>query len=88
MNDYRITTTVGTFVNPITAVDEKDVRRIFKSNYKGEIATVELFRENVPATKAQEKDALERIRAIVATLGPSSYVWQPRKRRRPRRPTK
>ena len=74
MNDYRITTTVGETTTPITAICEKDACRIFKSRYKGEIAAVELYRENVPATKQQERDALERIRAIVATLGPRSYV--------------
>lgn len=74
MNDYRITRTTGETAEPITAIDEKDARRIFKSRFKGEIDTVELIRENVPATKAQEREALEKIKAIVATLGPRSYV--------------
>lgn len=74
MNDYRITRTTGETAAPITAIDEKDARRIFKSRFKGEIATVELIRENVPATKAQELEALEKIKAIVETLGPQSYL--------------
>lgn len=76
MNDYKVLEISGSgelTVN-ITAIDEKDARRIFKSRFKGEIDTVELIRENVPATKDQEREALEKIKAIVATLGPRSYV--------------
>lgn len=79
MNDYKVLEISGSgelTVN-ITAIDEKDARRIFRERYKGngqrEI-TVTLIRENVPATKQQEREALEKIKAIVATLGPRSYV--------------
>lgn len=79
MNDYKVLEISGSgelTVN-ITAIDEKDARRIFRERYKGngqrEI-TVTLIRENTPATKAQEREALEKIKAIVATLGPRSYV--------------
>ena len=76
MNDYRITGGSGDVI--ITAIDEKDARREFRARHKGEnvgdIHTVTLIRENVPATKAQEREALEKIKAIVATLGPRSYV--------------
>jgi len=75
MNDYKVTDSMGDVT--VTAIDEKDARRNFRSFRKcgdSDILAVELIRENVPATKAQEKDALERIRAIVATLGPRSYV--------------
>ena len=79
MNDYKVLEISGSgelTVN-ITAIDEKDARRIFRERYKGngqrEI-TVTLIRENTPATKAQEREALEKIKAIVATLGPRSYI--------------
>lgn len=75
MNDYKITDSIGDIT--ITAIDEKDARRTFKNFRKcgdGDIISVELIRENVPATKAQEREALEKIKAIVATLGPRSYV--------------
>ena len=64
MNDYKITDSIGDIT--ITAIDEKDARRTFKNFRKcgdGDIISVELIRENVPATKA-----------IVATLGPRSYI--------------
>lgn len=77
MNDYKVLEISGSgelTVN-ITAIDEKDARRIFRERYKGngqrEI-TVTLIRENVPATKQQEREALEKIKAIVATLGPAA----------------
>ena len=79
MNDYKVLEISGSgelTVN-ITAIDEKDARRIFRERYKGngqrEI-TVTLIRENVPATKAQEREALEKIKALVAELGPQSYL--------------
>lgn len=79
MNDYKVLEISGSgeLTANITAIDEKDARRIFRERYKGngqrEI-TVTLIRENTPATKAQEREALEKIKAIVATLGPRSYV--------------
>ncbi len=75
MNDYRITDSMGDIT--VTAIDEKDARRNFKNFRKcgdKDILAVELIRENVPPTKAQEREALEKIRAIVETLGPRSYV--------------
>jgi len=75
MNNYKVTDSMGDVT--VTAIDEKDARRNFRNFRKcgdSDILAVELIRENVPATKAQERDALARIRAIVATLGPSSYV--------------
>ena len=77
MNEYRITDSAGITCNPITAVNEKEARKIFWATCKwavGDITKIELIRENVPATKAQEREALEKIKAIVATLGPRSYV--------------
>ena len=40
----------------------------------GTITEVKLVSENVPASKEQERKALESIRTIVATLGPNSYL--------------
>lgn len=74
MNDYRITDKLGEIT--VTAIDEKAARRTFKNFRKcsdAEIITVTLIRENTCATKAQEREALERIRAILAPLGPQSY---------------
>lgn len=76
MNDYRITGGSGDVI--ITAIDEKDARRIYRQTHtEGEtrrITAIAFVRENVPATKQQEREALEKIKAIVATLGPCSYV--------------
>lgn len=78
MNDYKVIATGIYGEHTVTAIDEKDARREFRARHKGEnvgdIHTVTLIRENVPATKAQEREALEKIKAIVATLGPRSYV--------------
>ena len=79
MNEYKVLEVSGSgeLTASITAISEKDARRIFREKYTGtgqrEI-TVTLVRENVPATKQQEREALEKIKAIVATLGPRSYV--------------
>ena len=35
---------------------------------------MELVAENTTATKDQEREALEKIKAIVESLGPDSYV--------------
>lgn len=74
MNDYKVTDSMGDVT--VTAIDEKAARRTFKNFRKcsdAEIITVTLVRENVCATKQQEREALERIRAILAPLGPRSY---------------
>lgn len=79
MNEYKVLEVSGSgeLTASITAISEKDARRIFREKYTGtgqrEI-TVTLIRENVPATKAQEREALEKIKDIVATLGPRSYI--------------
>lgn len=77
MNDYRITNIIGAGSGTITAIDEQDARRIYRAGHKGpdaRIEKVELIRENVPTTKQQERNALETIRKIVASLGPQSYL--------------
>lgn len=76
MNEYKITTSTGNVT--ITAIDEKDARRIFRQTRTAEETrnayAIDLIRENVPATKQQEWEALEKIKAIVETLGPQSYL--------------
>ena len=80
MNTYEIffTRENGTTGSDrFTAPDEKQARKDFRECYRhstGTITEVKLVSENVPASKEQERKALESIRAIVATLGPNSYL--------------
>lgn len=39
-----------------------------------EVTSIEILKENVPATKKQEREAISRIQKILDTLGPQSYV--------------
>lgn len=80
MKEYRIAYTYnaenGTrdYIN-IVERSEAAARKDFKAHHKdGTILDVELIAEDVPATKQQERDALETIRKIIGELGPSSYV--------------
>lgn len=80
MKEYRIAYTYnaenGTrdYIN-IVERSEATARKEFKAHHKdGTILDVELVAEDVPATKQQERDALETIRKIIGELGPSSYV--------------
>lgn len=80
MNTYKITFsrengTTGS--DHFTAATEAQARRDFREVYrhgKGDIIDVELVGTDAPATKQQERDALEKIRKIVEQLGPDSYV--------------
>ena len=64
----------------VTAPDQRAAEKAFKASFKGtglkapDIFGVELVAENTPATKDQERDALEKIKAILDTLGLDSYV--------------
>ena len=64
----------------VTAPDQRAAEKAFKASFKGtglkapDIFDVELVDENTPATKDQEREALEKIKAILDTLGPDSYV--------------
>lgn len=64
----------------VTAPDQRAAEKAFKASFKGtglkapDIFGVELVAENTPATKDQELEALEKIKAIVESLGPDSYV--------------
>lgn len=80
MNTYKITFTrengtVGS--DNFTAPSEAQARRDFKEVYRhgnGTITSVELVSNDAPATKQQERAALEKIRKIVEELGPDSYI--------------
>lgn len=64
----------------VTAPDQRAAEKAFKASFKGtglkapDIFNVELVAENTPATKDQECEALEKIKAILDTLGLDSYV--------------
>ena len=77
MNEYRITydTQEGTAQRRIIERSEAAARKALKAQVKGaEITDVELIDTNVNATKAQEREALEKIKAMIEELGPQSYL--------------
>ena len=80
MNTYKITATRsdGTEVSDrFTEATEGAARKAFKECYRHDtytINSIELVAENAPASKQQERDALEKIRKIVDTLGLDSYL--------------
>lgn len=81
MNTYKITFqrengTIGS--DCFTAATEAQARRDFKEVYRhgnGTITNVELVSEDAPATKEQERKALDKIRKIVEEIGGAdSYI--------------
>ncbi|WP_306568941.1 hypothetical protein [Faecalispora jeddahensis] len=80
MNTYRVTATRsdGTQVeDKFTEATEGAARKAFKECYRHdtyEITGIELIGENAQASKQQERDTLEKIKKLVETLGPDSYV--------------
>ena len=78
MNSYKITYVVDegqTEETYITERTEAAARKAFKKLSGGrEITDVELHDTEAPATKAQERETLEKIKAMVAELGPQSYL--------------
>lgn len=80
MNTYKITFSRengSTGTHNFTAATEAQARRDFREVYrhgKGDIIDIELVSTDAPATKQQERDALEKIRKIVEQLGPDSYL--------------
>lgn len=80
MNTYKIiftreNGTQGT--DHFTAINERQARKDFGECYRHGTATIisiELVSTDAPATKQQERDALEKIRKIVEQLGPDSYL--------------
>lgn len=80
MNTYKITFTrkngtVGTdtFIAATGAQARRDFHEVYRHGIE-DITNVELVSTDTPATKQQERDALEEIRKIVERLGPDSYV--------------
>ena len=81
MNTYKITATTAsgeTLSNTVVEVNESKARKAFREIYRhGEsytIDAVQLVSEDSCATKEQERDAIVKIKAILETLGPQSYV--------------
>lgn len=78
MNSYKITYVVGegeTEQTYITERTEAAARKFFKRAIgEQEIVDVELYDTEANATKAQERETLEKIKAMVAELGPQSYL--------------
>ena len=80
MNDYRITYTSETGEESniyVTERSEAAAKKSFLSDHKGmgfTVQSIELHRENTPATKQQERDTLAVIRKMVEELGPQSYL--------------
>ena len=83
MNEYKITyATPGTDMSYtlITERTEAAAQKTFKARYKEndtpapDIFDIELIRENAPATKQQERNALAAIKKMVEELGPQSYL--------------
>lgn len=80
MNTYKITFTRenGTQgADHFTAPTEQRARKDFNDCYRhgtGTIISVELIRTDAPATKQQEREALDKIRKLVEQLGPDSYL--------------
>lgn len=78
MNSYKITYVAGegeTEQTYITERTEAAARKFFKKASGGrEIVDVELYDTEASATKDQERETLEKIKAMVAELGPHSYL--------------
>lgn len=72
MNEYKITysTQQGNAQSYVIERSEAAARKAFKAQVKGaEITDIELYNTNVSATKAQEREVLEKIKAMVEELG-------------------
>lgn len=77
MNEYKITysTQQGNAQRRIIERSEAAARKALKADVKGaEITDIELVDTDVTATKAQEREALEKIKAMIEELGPQSYL--------------
>lgn len=62
-------------VDHVVEWTEKSARRVLlKRCGDVEIVSSELIRDDAPATKEQEREALEKIKTMVAALGPNSYL--------------
>lgn len=83
MNTYEISfqrSNGTTVTDRVVAATPGEAKNLFKEIYRhseefqNKDLKVELVAEGVPATKDQERKALEKIKAIVEALGPDSYI--------------
>lgn len=77
MNSYKVTYLLNgeEHYDHITERTEKAAQKRVKGIYKdAEITDTELISTDASATKEQERETLERIRAMIAELGPQSYL--------------
>lgn len=77
MNSYKVTYILNgeEHYDHITERTEKAAQNQLKGRYKdAEITDTELISTDTPATKEQERETLEKIKAMVAELGPQSYL--------------
>ena len=77
MNSYKVTYILNgeEHYDHITERTEKAAQKRVKGIYKdAEITDTELTSTDVSATKEQEREALEKTKAMVAELGPQSYL--------------
>ena len=77
MNSYKVTYLLNgeEHYDHITERTEKAAQKRLKGIYKdAEITDTELTGTDVNATKEQERETLEKIKAMVAELGPQSYL--------------
>lgn len=83
MNTYEISfqrSNGTTVTDRVVAATPGEAKKLFKEIYRhseefqNKDLKVELVAEGVHATKDQEREALEKIKAIVEALGPDSYI--------------
>ena len=77
MNSYKVTYILNgeEHYDHITERTEKAAQKRVKGIYKdAEITDTELTSTDANATKEQERETLEKIKAMVAELGPQSYL--------------
>ena len=77
MNSYKVTYLLNgeEHYDHITERTKKAAQKRLKGIYKdAEITDTELTSTDVNATKEQERETLEKIKAMVAELGPQSYL--------------
>ena len=77
MNSYKVTYLLNgeEHYDHITERTEKAAQKRVKGIYKdAEITDTELISTDASATKEQERETLEKIKAMVAELGPQSYL--------------
>ena len=77
MNSYKVTYLLNgeEHYDHITERTEKTAQKRLKGIYKdAEITGTELTSTDASATKEQEQETLEKIKEMIAELGPQSYL--------------